>query len=34
MAKSAFYIAVKKNDFKSGHYFGIGKESRVDGNMG
>ena len=34
MAKSAFDIAVKKNDFKSGHYFGIGEESRVDGNMG
>ena len=33
IAKLAFDIVVEKNDFKSGHYFGIGEESRVDGNM-
>ena len=33
MAKSAFDIAVKENDFESGHYYDIGEESRVDGNM-
>ena len=33
IAKLAFDIVVEKNDFKSGHFFGIGEESRVDGNM-
>ena len=33
MAKSAFDIALKQIDSESGHYYDIGEESRVDGNM-
>ena len=33
MAKSAFDIALKQSDSESGHYYDIGEESRVDGNM-
>ena len=33
ISKSAFDIAVKENDFESGHYYDIGEESRVDSNM-
>ena len=33
MAKSAFDIALKQIDSELGHYYDIGEESRVDGNM-